>query len=114
MDWRLVLVSASVLMGVLESISAFIIEFPAAAVGAVVIFWGGAYWLTRGARKPVVLVLGALHLLELVFGIAFLGKPADETGGLAILIPVIIISAGGVVAAWKTLKARGSATSLGA
>lgn len=95
---------ASVLMGILEFISAFIIEFPVAAIVAVMVFLAGAYRLSRRTSKPTVVALGIFHLIELVFGIFFLGRPADETGGLALLIPVLVVSAAGLLAAAMAIR----------
>ena len=103
-SWRLVLIWASVLMGLLEFVSAFIIEFPVAAIVAVIVFLAGAYRLSRGTSKLAVVALGIFHLVELVFGVFFLGKPADETGGLALLIPVLVVSAAGLLAAAMTMR----------
>ncbi len=102
--WRLVLIWASLLMGVLELASAFIISFPTAAIAAVIIFLAGAYRLSRRSSKLVVAALGIFHLIEVVFGISFLGQTPNETGGLPLLIPILVVGVAGVIAAAMTMR----------
>ena len=66
MDWRAILGWLAVAGVVGEIATAFIIEFPAAAVGMAVLFLLGWYLLRRGGLAGVILV-DLLWLVELAF-----------------------------------------------
>lgn len=105
--WQQLLVGASATLMVLELVSAFVIEVPAAAITYVVLLGVGIVWLVRTRSRGAVGFLGVLHLLEVVLAISFLRLPAAETGGLALLVPVIATSVVGAVSALGTVRARG-------
>ena len=102
--WRLALIWASLLMGILELASAFIISFPTASILAAIIFLAGAYRLSRGTSKPVVAALGIVHLIEIVFRMSVLGQTPEETGGLTLSLPVLVVGVAGLISAVMTMR----------
>ena len=66
---------------------------------------GGAYWLSRsGGRGPVVL-LGALHLFELLM-LVLVFRTAEQAPPTALFVVFVVLSAAGTVAAGLTLAGR--------
>jgi len=104
--WQRLLLAASVTLIVLELVSAFIIEMPAVAIGYATLLAAGALWLMRRRSRGSAVYLGALHLIEVLLASSFLSQPASETGGLALLVPVIAASIVGVAGAAGSLITR--------
>lgn len=108
---RRVLLAASIAMGALEIADGFRLELPWMAWFFAALFLAGSWWLfqTRG-RGPAVL-LGVLHLLELLM-LIFVFRSAEQAPPAALWwLFVAITSVGTAAAAW-TLKvgARAVAT----
>jgi hypothetical protein len=104
--WQRLLLGASLTLIGLELVSAFTIEMPVAAIGYATLLAAGALWLTKRRSRGAVVYLGALHLIEVLLAFSFLSQPASETGGPALLVPVIAVSIAGVVGAAGSLVTR--------
>lgn len=104
--WQRLVLGASLTLIGLELISAFIIEMPVAAIGYATLLAAGALWLTKRRSRGAAVYLGALHLIEVLLAVSFLSQPASETGGVALLVPVIAASIAGVAGAVGSLITR--------
>lgn len=97
--WQRLLWGASVTLAGLELVSVFIIAMPAAAITYAILLAAGVFWLTRRGSRIAAGYLGILHLIEVLLAFSFLSQPASETGGPALLVPVIAASIAGVIGA---------------
>ena len=102
--WHKLLLGASIALIGLEVISAFIIEAPFAAVGYALLLSAGVLWMIRSDSRGPAVYLGVLHLIELLLVSSFVSQPASETGGWALLAPVIGACIAGVAGAVGSLR----------
>ena len=102
---RTALLALSVLLGLLEVADGFRLELPWAAWFYALLLLGGSYWLWRsGSRGPVIL-LGVLHLVELLM-LVLVFRTAEEAPSTALFVVFVVLSAAGTVAAGLSLAGR--------
>ncbi len=102
MDWRTILAWLAVAGAVGEIATAFIIEFPAAAVVMAALFLLGWYLLRRGTLIGVILV-GLLWLVELGFLPTY---DRDDAADWIIVAVFAILGIAGIVATVALLSRR--------
>ncbi|MQB00405.1 MAG: hypothetical protein GEU78_08960 [Actinobacteria bacterium] len=103
--WQKLLLGASIALIGLEVISAFILEAPFAAVGYAILLSAGVVWMIRSDSRGPAVYLGVLLLIELLLVPSFASQPASETGGWALLAPVLgacIVGVAGAVGSLRT------------
>jgi hypothetical protein len=102
---RTVLLAASVVMGVLEIADGFRLELPWMAWFFAALFLVGSWWLYRtGGLGPVVL-LGALHLFELLM-LIFVFRTAEQAPPAALWWLFVLVTAVGTAASVWALADR--------
>lgn len=104
--WQRLVLGASVTLIGLELVSTFIIVMPVVAIVYAALLAGGVLWLSKRRSRASAVYLGALHLIEVLLAFSFLSQPASETGGLALLVPVIAASIIGVAGAAGSVITR--------
>lgn len=105
---RTVLLAASVVMGLLEIADGFRLELPWMAWFFAALFLLGSWWLYRTSGLGPVLLLGALHLLELLM-LVFVFRTAEEAPPAALWWLFVVVTAVGTAAAVGVLAERGRA-----
>jgi hypothetical protein len=102
---RTALLALSILLGLLEVADGFRLELPWMAWFYALLLLGGAYWLSRSRGRGPVVLLGALHLVELLM-LVLVFRTADQAPPTALYLLFVALSAGGTVAAGMTLARR--------
>jgi hypothetical protein len=102
---RTALLVLSILLGLLEVADGFRLDLPWMAWLFALLLLGGAYWLTRSEGRGPVILLGALHLIELVM-LLLVFRTADQAPPTVLLVVFVVLSAAGTVAAGLTLARR--------
>jgi hypothetical protein len=105
---RTALLVLSVLLGLLEIVDGFRLELPWMAWAYALLLLGGSYWLWRSPTGAPVLLLGALHLLELLM-LLLVFRTAEQAPSTALLLLFVLLSAGGTLAAAAVLMGRSHA-----
>lgn len=107
---RTVLLTASVVMGLLEIADGFRLELPWMAWFFAALFLVGSWWLYRTKGLGPTLLLGALHLFELLM-LIFVFRTADEAPPVALWWLFVLVTAVGAAAAVWALAERRRAAS---
>ena len=108
-----VLFVASIAMGMLEIADGFRLELPWMAWFFAAMFLVGAFWLYRTEGLGPVLLLGALHLFELLM-LIFVFRTAEEAPPAALWWLFVAVTAlGTAAAAWALTGRRRSPASIG-
>jgi len=107
---RTALFVLSIILGVLEVADGFRLELPWMAWFYAVLLFAGAYWLSRTESRGPVILLGALHLVELLM-LVLVFRTADQAPPTALFVVFVVLSAAGTVAAGVTLARRPEALS---
>lgn len=108
---RTLLLAASVVMGVLEIADGFRLELPWMAWFFAALFLVGSWWLYRTSGLGPVLLLGALHLLELLM-LVFVFRTAEEAPPAALWSLFVLVTALGTAAtAWALAQRRRAGSS---
>lgn len=102
---RTVLLAASVVMGVLEIADGFRLELPWMAWFFAALFLVGSWWLYRNGGLGPVLLLGALHLFELLM-LVMVFRTAEEAPPAALWWLFVLVTAAGTSAAVWALAER--------
>lgn len=102
---RTALLILSVLLGVLEVADGFRLDLPWMAWFFALLLLGGAYWLSRSDGRGPVVLLGALHLFELLM-LLLVYRSAEQAPPTALYVVFVVLSAAGAVAAGMTLARR--------
>lgn len=102
---RTALLVLSLLLGVMEVADGFRLDLPWMAWFYALLLLGGAYWLSRSAGRGPVVLLGALHLVELLM-LLLVFRTADQAPPTALYVAFVLLSAAGTVAAGLTLARR--------
>jgi hypothetical protein len=102
---RTVLLAASVVMGVLEIADGFRLELPWMAWFFAALFLVGSWWLYRTGGLGPVLLLGALHLFELLM-LVFVFRSAEEAPPAALWWLFVLVTAAGTASAVWVLAER--------
>lgn len=103
---RTVLLAASVVMGLLEIADGFRLELPWMAWLFAALFLVGSWWLHRSGTRGPVLLLGALHLIELLM-LVFVFRTADQAPPAALWWLFVLVTAVGTAAAvWSVVAPR--------
>jgi hypothetical protein len=102
---RNVLLAASLAMGVLEIADGFRLELPWMAWFFAALFLSGSWWLFRAAGRGPVLLLGALHIFELVM-LVFVFRTAEQAPPATLWWLFVIITAVGTAATARSLMPR--------
>jgi hypothetical protein len=100
-----VLLAASVVMGILEIADGFRLELPWMAWFFAALFLVGSWWLYRTSGLGPVLLLGALHLFELLM-LIFVFRTAEQAPPVALWWLFVISAAVGTAAAVWALADR--------
>ncbi len=95
---RTALLVLSVLLAVLEFADGFRLAEPWAPWIFALLLLGGAYWLSRSPGIAPAILLGALHLVELLM-LVFVFRTSDEAPPSWLFAVFVVVSTGGVVAA---------------
>ena len=103
---RTVLLATSVVMGLLEIADGFRLDLPWMAWFFAALFLASSWWLRLGP----VLLLGALHLLELLM-LVFVFRTADQAPPAALWWLFVLVTAVGTAAAVWALAERRRASS---
>ncbi|MGZ5415875.1 MAG: hypothetical protein ACXWDI_01735 [Nocardioides sp.] len=98
----------SVLLGLLEIVDGFRLELPWMAWAYALLLLGGSYWLWRSQSRGPVVMLGALHLLELLM-LLLVFRTAEQAPPTALLVLFVVLSAGGTLTAAAVLMGRSHA-----
>lgn len=107
---RTVLLAASEVTGLLEIADGFRLELPWMAWFFAALFLLGSWWLYRTRGLGPVLLLGALHLFELLM-LIFVFRTADEAPPVALWWLFVLVTAAGTAAAvWALAERRGAAS----
>ena len=107
---RTVLPVASVAMGALEIADGFRLELPWMAWFFAALFLIGSWWLYRTTERGPVVLLGVLHLFELVM-LIFVFRTAEQAPPAALWwLFVVITAVGTAAAAWILVARRGALT----
>jgi hypothetical protein len=102
LDWRRLLSGVALLSAAGEVVSAFFIEFPAAAIVFAALFLVGWWWLRRGGIGPVVLLL----VLCAIEAIGFLFYEREDADDWILQIAFLVLGVVGVVSAVAVLLGR--------
>ena len=102
---RTVLLAASAAMGVLEIADGFRLELPWMAWFFAALFLAGSWWLYRTGGRGPILLLGALHLLELLM-LIFVFRTAEQAPPAALWWLFVLVTAVGTTAALWALAER--------
>src|SRR5687768_7848668 len=102
---RMTLLAASVVMGLLEIVDGFRLELPWMAWFFAALFLVGSWWLYRTKGLGPVLLLGALHLVELLM-LIFVFRTAEEAPPAALWWLFVVVTAVGTAAAVWVLVGR--------
>ena len=104
---RQVLLGFSLGLAALEVADGFRLELPWMAWFYAVLLLAGSAWLWRTGSRGAVVMLGALHLLELVM-LLLVFRTAENAPPAWLWWVFVLMSLGGTVAAAWTLKAHRS------
>ena len=99
------LLVCSLLLGLLEVADGFRLDLPWMAWAFALLMIGGSYWLWRSPSRAPVLMLGALHLLELLM-LLLVFRTAEQAPPTALLVLFVVLSAGGTLTAAAVLMGR--------
>ncbi len=102
---RTVLLALSVLLALAEIGDGLRLDPPWAAWTYAALLLGGSVWLWRSARSGPVIMLGALHLIELLM-LIFVFRTAEQAPPTWLFVLFVAISAAGTLAAAATLGQR--------
>lgn len=107
---RTVLLAASVLLGLLEIADGFRLELPWMAWFFAALFLVGSWWLYRTRGLGPILLLGALHLVELVM-LIFVFRTADQAPPVTLWwLFVLVTTVGTAAAVWALAERRRAAS----
>ena len=99
---RWALLGLSVLLGVLEIADGFRLELPWMAWFYALLMLGGAFWLWRRSTRGPVILLGALHLMELLM-LLLVFRTADQAPPTWLFLVFVAVTACGTAAAAAAL-----------
>ena len=103
---RTVLLASSIVMGILEIADGFRLELPWMPWFVAALFLVGSWWLYRTRGLGPVLLLGALHLFELLM-LVFVFRTAEEAPPTALWSLFVLVTAvGTAAAAWALAERR--------
>ena len=103
---RKILLAAAVVMAVLEIADGFRLELPWMAWFFAALFLVGSWWLYRTGGPGPVLLLGALHLFELLM-LVFVFRTAEQAPPAALWgLFVLVAATGTAAAAWALAERR--------
>ena len=102
---RRALLLLSVVLAVLEIADGFRLSIPWAAWMYAVLLLGGSLWLWRTGSTAAVVTLGVLQLFELLM-LLLVFRTAEEGPALSLWWLLVLVSAGGTLAAGLALLAQ--------
>lgn len=107
---RTLLLAASVVMGLLEIADGFRLELPWMAWLFAALFLVGSWWLYRTSGLGPVLLLGALHLFELLM-LILVFRTAEQAPPAALWwLFVLVTAVGTATAVWALTERRRAAS----
>lgn len=99
---RTILLAASVAIAILEIADGFRLELPWMAWFFAALFLVGSWWLHRTSGRGPILLLGTLHLFELLM-LIFVFRTAEQAPPTALWWIFVVVAAIGTVAAVRAL-----------
>jgi hypothetical protein len=100
--WQRVLLGFSLALAALEVADGFRLELPWMAWFYAALLLAGSAWLWRANSRGAVIMLGALHLIELLM-LLFVFRTADEAPPMWLWWLFVLLSLGGSLAAGVSL-----------
>jgi hypothetical protein len=104
-DGRRLLIAVSLALAVLEIIDGFRLELPWMAWFYAVLLIAGSARLWRTGSRGAVLMLGVLHLLELLM-LLFVFRTAEQAPPARLWWLFVLLSLGGTLAALLAFRSR--------
>jgi hypothetical protein len=102
---RTALLVLSLVLGMLEVADGFRLELPWMAWFYALLLLGGAFWLSRSPGRGPVVMLGTLHLVELLM-LLLVFRTAEQAPPTALFVAFVLLSAAGTVTAGLSLARR--------
>lgn len=107
---RQALLAFSLALGALEVADGFRLELPWMAWFFALLMFAGSFWMWRTGSRGAVIMLGALHLLELLM-LVFVFRTAEQAPPVWLWWVFVVITLGGTLSAgWAMWGQRRSTT----